>query len=112
MSGETMTLARFVSALDYKELPSEVVERTRLLVMDHVGIALRARHAADLNPSVSGALTALGFVGGQSSVVGDLAGYAPPAAAFTMGTSRTLLILMIRMRGARFIRARPLYRPH
>ncbi|GIT47790.1 MAG: hypothetical protein Ct9H300mP13_5860 [Gammaproteobacteria bacterium] len=27
MSGETMTLARFVSALDYKELPSEVVER-------------------------------------------------------------------------------------
>ena len=85
MSGETMTLARFVSALDYKELPSEVVERTRLLVMDHVGIALRARHAADLNPSVSGALTALGFIGGQSSVVGDLAGYAPPAAAFYNG---------------------------
>ncbi|GIT27564.1 MAG: hypothetical protein CM1200mP41_36080 [Gammaproteobacteria bacterium] len=54
MSGETMTLARFVSALDYKELPSEVVERTRLRVMDHVGIALRARHAADLNPSCLG----------------------------------------------------------
>ncbi|GIT47791.1 MAG: hypothetical protein Ct9H300mP13_5870 [Gammaproteobacteria bacterium] len=38
-----------------------------------------------LNPSVSGALTALGFIGGQSSVVGDLAGYAPPAPAFYNG---------------------------
>ena len=64
MSGETMTLARFVAALDFNRLPSEVVERTRLLVMDHVGIALRARHAADLNRSVAAALTALGFTGG------------------------------------------------
>ena len=85
MSGETMTLARFVAELDFNRLPSEVVERTRLLVMDHVGIALRARHAADLNPSVSAALTALGFTGGQSSVVGDVVGYAPPAAAFYNG---------------------------
>ena len=85
MSGETMTLARFVAALDFNRLPSEVVERTRLLVMDHVGIALRARHAADLNRSVSAALTALGFTGGQSSVVGDIVGYTPPAAAFYNG---------------------------
>jgi 2-methylcitrate dehydratase PrpD len=85
MSGETMTLARFVAELDFNRLPSEVVERTRLLVMDHVGIALRARHAADLNRSVSAALTALGFTGGQSSVVGDVVGYVPPAAAFYNG---------------------------
>ena len=85
MSGETMTLARFVSALEFDHLPSEVVERTRLLVMDHFGIALRARHAADLNPSICCALEALGLSSGQSSVIGDSAGYAPPAAAFYNG---------------------------
>ena len=85
MSGETMTLARFVSALEFDHLPIEVVERTRLLVMDHFGIALRARHAADLNPSICCALEALGLSSGQSSVIGDSAGYAPPVAAFYNG---------------------------
>jgi 2-methylcitrate dehydratase PrpD len=85
MSAETNTLARFVAELRFESLPAEVVERTRLLVMDHVGIALRARHAADLNAAASAALTSLGLAGGAASVIGDAAGYAPPAAAFYNG---------------------------
>lgn len=85
MSAETTTLARFVAELQFDSLPEEVIERTRLLIMDHVGIALRARHAADLNAATAAALSALGLAGGNASVIGDEAGYAPPAAAFYNG---------------------------
>ncbi|MDH3714522.1 MAG: MmgE/PrpD family protein [Gammaproteobacteria bacterium] len=85
MSGETTKLARFVAELEFDALPDEVVERTRLLVLDHVGIALRARHAADLNAAASAALASLGLSSGNASVIGDSAGYAPPAAAFYNG---------------------------
>ena len=62
-----------------------MVERTRLLAMDHVGIALRARHAADLNDAMSHTLAKLGMDAGSASVIGDERGYAPPAAALYNG---------------------------
>jgi len=85
MSSETTTLARFVAELGFDTLPQEVVERTRLLVLDHVGIALRARNAAALNTAATAALASLGLSSGNASVIGDAAGYAPPAAAFYNG---------------------------
>jgi len=85
MTAVTRTLSQFVAGLSFDDLPSEVVERTRLLVMDHVGIALRARHAAELNGAMSAGLAALGLSRGRASVIGDAAGYAPPAAAFYNG---------------------------
>ena len=41
MIAVTRTLSEFAAGLQFDKLPGEVVERTRLLVMDHVGIALR-----------------------------------------------------------------------
>ncbi|GIT49154.1 MAG: hypothetical protein Ct9H300mP14_10820 [Gammaproteobacteria bacterium] len=39
MKSETASLAQFVADLQFSRLPQDVVERTRLLVLDHVGIA-------------------------------------------------------------------------
>ena len=44
MSAETQQLAEFVATIDYDSLPAEVSERAKQLIMDTVGIALRARH--------------------------------------------------------------------
>ena len=85
MSSETTTLARFVAGLNFEDVPRDVIERTQFLIMDHVGIALRARYAADLNEAMSAALAGLGFTGGIASVIGDSQNYAPPAAAFYNG---------------------------
>jgi len=85
MSSETTTLARFVAGLNFEDVPRDVIERTQFLIMDHVGIALRARYAADLNEAMNSALTVLGFTGGVASVIGDSQNYAPPAAAFYNG---------------------------
>ena len=85
MIAVTRQLSEFTADLQFDKLPAEVVERTRLLVMDHVGIALRARHAAALNDSMAAALTKLGMGTGDASVIGDDRGYAPPAAALYNG---------------------------
>ena len=85
MTALTRQLSEFVAGLGFDALPGEVVERTRLLALDHVGIALRARHAAALNDAMSGALGRLGLGAGDGSVIGDPQGYAPPAAAFYNG---------------------------
>ena len=85
MSSETTTLARFVAGLNFEDIPRDVIERTQFLVLDHVGIALRARYAADLNKAMNSALAGLGFTGGVASVIGDPQMYAPPAAAFYNG---------------------------
>jgi len=85
MTAVTRTLSEFTSGLSFEKLPHEVVERTRLLVMDHVGIALRARHAAALNEAMATTITRLGMGGGACSVIGDANGYAPPAAALYNG---------------------------
>ncbi len=85
MIAVTRRLSEFTAGLHFDKLPGEVVERTRLLIMDHVGIALRARHAAALNDAMSTALAKLGLGAGAGSVIGDERGYAPPAAAFYNG---------------------------
>ena len=86
MKAETATLAQYVADLQFSKLPQDVVERTRLLVLDHVGIALRARNAAALNSAMSDSMDALGLSGGDAVVIGDERGYSPAAAAFYNGT--------------------------
>ena len=85
MIAVTRELSEFTAGLQFDNLSESVVERTRLLAMDHVGIALRARHAADLNESMSTTLARLGLGEGSASVIGDDRGYAPPAAALYNG---------------------------
>ena len=85
MGGITRRLAEFVAATSYEGLPREVRERAKLLVMDSVGIAIRARNDAPSTPSLVAAVERLGLARGEASVVGDEAGYAPPGAAFLNG---------------------------
>ncbi|HSS65005.1 MAG TPA: MmgE/PrpD family protein [Gammaproteobacteria bacterium] len=85
MTAETRTLAEFAANLSYAAIPAEVPERTRMLILDHVGIALRARNAADLREPMSRGLAALGLTRGNSTVIGDAQDYTPGAAALFNG---------------------------
>ena len=83
---ETQTLAAFAASIQPSALPAAVAERAKLLVMDTVGIALRARHDAESTPALLAAVAALGQTGGTARVIGDDATYAPAAAALINGT--------------------------
>lgn len=85
MTAITRVLAEFAASLSHAAIPAEVSERTRMLILDHVGIALRARNAADLNEPMRRGLTTLGLGQGNATVIGDSRGYTPGAAALFNG---------------------------
>lgn len=82
----TREIARFVSETSYEALPPEVRERAKALILDLVGIALRARHDAESTPSMLAAVSGIGLANGACTVIGDGAGYAPAGAAMVNGT--------------------------
>ncbi len=86
MTGVTRKLAEFVAELTYDDLPEEVIERTKLLILDITGIMVRARHDAESTPSMIAAVGRLGLAAGECSVIGDGRRYAPTAAALVNGT--------------------------
>lgn len=85
MTAITSKLSEFVANLSYDALPVEVRERTKFLILDHIGIALRARQEGVSVPSLLAALGPLGFVGGHNRVIGDQVRYTAPGAAFFNG---------------------------
>jgi len=44
MENMTEKFAEFCEELKYEDLPPEVIKRTKLLILDTVGIIIRARH--------------------------------------------------------------------
>ncbi len=86
MSSPTQRLSEFVATISYDQLPGEVTERTKLLVTDLLGIAIRARYQAESTPSLLAATNELGLASGSASVVGDTNTYAPTGAALINGT--------------------------
>jgi 2-methylcitrate dehydratase PrpD len=82
----TRELAEYVAAISYETLPSAVTERVKALVLDTVGIMLRARHDAESTVPMVSAANALGFAPGPCTVVGDSTRYTPPGAAMLNGT--------------------------
>ena len=52
MSPITRRLSEFAAGVSYDGLPAEVTLRAKMLIMDLVGIALRARHDAASTPSL------------------------------------------------------------
>jgi 2-methylcitrate dehydratase PrpD len=80
--GITAELAAFAARIDAGRLPSEVMARTRLLVLDLLGNIVRARHDAESTPSLLAAARALGVAAGNNTVFGDAARYTPAGAAF------------------------------
>jgi 2-methylcitrate dehydratase PrpD len=85
MADITARIADFAATLSYDDLPAEVATRAKTLIADLVGIALRARNEAPATPSLLAAVDRLGLGGGDATVIGDVAGYAPPAAALLNG---------------------------
>jgi 2-methylcitrate dehydratase PrpD len=84
MDDITNTLAGFCADLAHDGLPSEVAERAKLLMLDTAGIIVRARHDAESTPPMVRAVERMGL-GGDFTVFGDGARYAPPAAALLNG---------------------------
>jgi len=86
MIAVTRELAEFASRISYDTLPVEVRERVKALVLDLVGIALRARNEAESTGPMVAAVRRLGLAEGSCTVIGDAAGYGAPGAAMLNGT--------------------------
>lgn len=85
MTGITRQLAEFVAELRYEDVPEEVAERAKRLILDVTGIIIRARNDSESTPSLIAAVEKLGLADGNCSVMGDARGYAPTAAALLNG---------------------------
>ncbi len=86
MTGISRRLAEFAVNLGYEDLPADVIERTKLLILDTAGIMVRARNDAESTPAMVRALEYLGLASGDCAVPGDAKTYAPSAAALLNGT--------------------------
>ena len=52
MAHETATLAAYVFNLKYGDIPAEVLDRAKVLTLDFLGSAIRARSEAESTPSI------------------------------------------------------------
>ena len=85
MADETLALARFATETTLESIPAEVQERAKTLILDTMGIAIRARHEGDATPSLMSALRSLGYGGGSAHTLGDADGWSPMGAALLNG---------------------------
>jgi 2-methylcitrate dehydratase PrpD len=85
MQAVTERLARHVVETDHDGLPGEVLQRTAALILDAVGILIRARHDAESTACLLQTAVDLGWSDGKIAVPGDAAGYTPSGAALLNG---------------------------
>ncbi len=86
MAHETAQLAAYVEQLKFEDIPADVVARAKMLTLDFLGSAVRARREADSTPSLLAMLKALGLDGaGDVAVLGDTRTYSPAVAALLNG---------------------------
>src|SRR5712675_2402414 len=86
MAEETATLAAYVADLKFEDIPEEVLARAKVLTLDFLGSAIRARRDAESTPSLLKMLEALALDGkGQSTVFGDAKTWTPAVAALLNG---------------------------
>ncbi|UFZ02274.1 MmgE/PrpD family protein [Bradyrhizobium ontarionense] len=87
MAQETATLAGYVAELKYDDIPPEVLDRAKVLTLDFLGSAIRARREAESTPSVVNMLAALKLdSAGEATVFGDSRTWTPAVAALLNGT--------------------------
>ena len=82
----TEKFANFCEELRYEDLPHDVIKRTKLLILDTVGIIIRARHDAESTSSLVSAIERLEMSNGSCQVFSDNKSYSPSAAALLNGT--------------------------
>ena len=86
MAHETATLAAYVANLKFADIPPEVLERAKVLTLDFLGSAIRARRDAESTPSLLKMLEALALDGkGEATVFGDSKTWTPAVAALLNG---------------------------
>jgi 2-methylcitrate dehydratase PrpD len=83
--GITAELADFAAGIRLDQLPKDVIDRARFLVLDLVGNIVRARHDAESTASFLAAARAMGMASGNCGVFGDAAGYTPAGATLLNG---------------------------
>ena len=86
MENMTEKFAEFCEQLKYEDLSLEVIKRTKLLILDTVGIIIRARHDAESTSSLVSAIEKLEMSTGSCQVFSDKQTYSPSAAALLNGT--------------------------
>ena len=112
MANETATLAAYVADLKFEDIPPEVLERAKVLTLDFLGSAIRARRDAESTPSLLKMLEALALDGkGESTVFGDAKTWTPAVAALLNGALGHSLDFDDTHADPRCIRARPWCRP-
>jgi 2-methylcitrate dehydratase PrpD len=52
MADETATLAAYVANLKFEDIPQEVLARAKVLTLDFLGSAIRARRDAENTPTL------------------------------------------------------------
>jgi 2-methylcitrate dehydratase PrpD len=82
----TKHLSEFTSGLRYADLPGEVAARCKMLILDCIGNAVRARVDAESTPALLAAVRALGLANGTARVFADRQGYAPAGAVLVNAT--------------------------
>ena len=82
----TRILAEFADDLSYDDLPENVRDRTKTLILDITGNIIRARHDAESTPPLLRAIARMGLGQGNSTVLGDGRTYSPVASAMINGT--------------------------
>ena len=86
MANETATLAAYVINLTFEDIPQDVLARAKVLTLDFLGSAVRARREADSTGSILAMLSALSLDGtGDATVFGDSKTYTPAVAALLNG---------------------------
>src|ERR1700688_1653471 len=86
MANETETLASYVAKLKFQDIPPQVLERAKVLTLDFLGSAIRARRDAESTPSMLKMLESLALDGkGNSTVFGDSKTWTPAVAALLNG---------------------------
>ena len=86
MTNITEKIAEFCENIKFEILPEEVVKRAKLLILDTVGIIIRARHDAESTKSLISAVNKLDLNNGNCQVFSDTNKYVPSAAALINGT--------------------------
>src|SRR5579871_1732740 len=86
MAHETETLAGYVADLKFEDIPPQVLERAKVLTLDFLGSAIRARRDAESTPSLLKMLGALALDSkGEATVFGDSKTWTPAVAALLNG---------------------------
>jgi 2-methylcitrate dehydratase PrpD len=81
MAQETATLAAYVAKLKFEDIPAEVLQRAKVLTLDFLGSAIRARRDAESTPSLLKMLETLALDGkGEATVFGDSKTWSPAVA--------------------------------